>query len=211
MKLDGGFEPTTRPQDAVFSVSYGWTGGMGEAVFEPGSDALRRFEDYPIYVDSEKIQDLVLGMLPESSGPLRVRLGANITLKLRTERNPSIPGAPQQKFCEAVINRMESVRLFEEIREISGRVPREALEDFFQRLGSRMDSWPVSEEIARFIQTAQAVKPGEGMEFEIPVKIGGKSTSLLIAAHATNDASLRVRLHCEPEFVERLREAAPGQ
>lgn len=210
MKRDGGFEPTTRPQDAVFSVSLGWMGGMGEAVFEPGSDALRRFDDYPIYVDSEKIRDLVLDMLPESSGSLRVRLAANITLKLRTERNPSIPGAPQQKFCEAVINRVESVRLFEEIREISGRMPPEALEDFFQRLGSRMDSWPVGEEIARFIQAAQALKPGEGMEFEIPVKIGGKSTSLLIAAHTTNDGSLRVRLHCEPEFVERLREAASG-
>jgi hypothetical protein len=210
MKLNGGFEPTTQPQDAVFSVSFGWMGGMGEAVFEPGSDALRGFEDCPIYVDSEKIRDLVLDMLPQSSGPLRVRLAANITLKLKLERNPSIPGAPRQKFCEAAINRVQSVRLFEEIGEISGRMPPEALKSLFQRLGSRMDSWPAGEEIARCVQAVRVLKSGEGMEFEIPAEIGGKSTSLLIAAHAANDGSLRVRLHCEPEFVERLREAAPA-
>jgi hypothetical protein len=208
MTLDADFEPTTQPQDALFSVSYGWTGGMGEAVFEPGSDALRRFKGLPVFVDSERIRDLVREKLPRSAGALRVRLAANITLKRKTERNPSIPGAPKQIFCEAVINRVESVRLFEEIREISGRVPPEALEAFFAHLGSRLDSRPGREEIGRIVTATQEMKPGEGMEFEIPVNVGDKRTSLLIAAHVTNDGSLRLRLHCEPEFVGTLREAA---
>jgi hypothetical protein len=109
------FDLTERPQAAVFLVSYGWVGGFGEAVLDGATGGIRFFGDLPIFVDSDQVQKLIEGMLPEScTGSLRVLLSADIQLVRKTGRNPSIPGAPPQTYWEVRIDKLREVRVLEE-------------------------------------------------------------------------------------------------
>jgi hypothetical protein len=98
------FELTEKPQEAVFLASYGWTGGMGEAVLDPNTWTIKFFKDLPIFVDSEAVRKLAEGKLPEQwTGKLGVRIAARIKLAKKTKRNPSIPSAPRETFWEVQI------------------------------------------------------------------------------------------------------------
>jgi hypothetical protein len=102
--MEEKFELTEKPQEAVFLASYGWTGGMGEAVLDPQTWTIRFFKDLPIFVDSEVVRKLAKEKLPDHwSGNLGVRIAAKIELRKKTERNPSIPGAPKKTFWEVQI------------------------------------------------------------------------------------------------------------
>jgi hypothetical protein len=50
---------TEKPQEAVFLASYGWAGGMGEAVLDPQTWTIRFFNSLPIFVDSDVVRKLV--------------------------------------------------------------------------------------------------------------------------------------------------------
>ncbi len=102
--MEEKFELTDSPQDAVFLVSIGWAGGMGEAVLKPETWTIRFFDDLPIFMDSEVVRNLVEGQLPEHwSGNLGIRIGARIKLVKKTAGNPSIPGAPKELFWQVQI------------------------------------------------------------------------------------------------------------
>jgi hypothetical protein len=99
----------------VFLVSYGWVGGFGEAVLDGATGGIRFFRDLPIFVDSDQVQKLVGGMLPEScTGSLRVLLSADVQLVRKTGRSPSIPGAPLQEYWGVRIDRLREVSVLEE-------------------------------------------------------------------------------------------------
>jgi hypothetical protein len=109
------FALTTKAQEAVFVTSYGWTGGMGEAVLDPATGGLKFFKGRPIFVDSEVVRGLLEGKLPESwVGELRVGITANIKLVRTTRENPSVPGAPKETFWEAQINKLRDIRVLRE-------------------------------------------------------------------------------------------------
>jgi hypothetical protein len=109
------FALTNKPQDAVFITSYGWTGGMGEAILDPATGGIKFFKGRPIFVDSEVIRRLLEGKLPDSwVGELRVGITANIKLVLKTRRNPSIRGAPKETFWEVQINKLHDIRVLKE-------------------------------------------------------------------------------------------------
>lgn len=102
--MEEKFLLTETPQDAVFLVSIGWTGGMGEAVLDPETWTIRFYEGLPVFVDSEVVRDLVKGKLPrKSSGNLGVRIAARVRLTKKKEKNPSIPGSPKQSFWQVRI------------------------------------------------------------------------------------------------------------
>jgi hypothetical protein len=105
-------ELTGNPQDAVLLVSFGWTGGMGEAVLDPATGGIRFFGELPIFVDSEQVRRIAEESLPESCiGELRVLISANIQLVRKTGRNPSIRGAPEQDYWEVRINELRDVKV----------------------------------------------------------------------------------------------------
>jgi hypothetical protein len=102
--MDETLQLTEKPQEAVFLASYGWTGGMGEAVLDPKTWTITFFKDLPIFVDSERVRKLIEAKLPEQwTGLLGVRIAAKIKLVKKTKRNPSIPGAPKETFWEVQI------------------------------------------------------------------------------------------------------------
>lgn len=108
--MDYAFEFTEQPQEAVFIVSYAWTGGMGEAVLDPETGALRSYKDSPIFIDSEFVREQLKGKLPDHwTGSMHVRLAARIKLVKRTERNPSIPGAPRETFWKVQIIKLHEI------------------------------------------------------------------------------------------------------
>lgn len=109
---DDQFELTDKPQEAVLIVSYGRVGGMGEAVLDPQTGAIRFYSGLPIFVDSEFVRKHLQDKLPDHwSGPQRVRIAANVQLVKKTERNPSIPGAPEEIFWEVRINKLHEIRI----------------------------------------------------------------------------------------------------
>ena len=111
-------ELTTKPQQAVFLTTLGWTGGMGMPVLDPATDSIRYFRDLPIFVDGGRVEELALPQLPASwSGKLRIEIAANIRLVRKTRRNPSVPGFHLQTFWEAEIQKVHSVRVWVDPRD----------------------------------------------------------------------------------------------
>jgi len=109
------FELTEKPQEAVFLASYGWTGGMGEAVLDPQTWTIRFFKDLPIFVDSEVVRKLAEEKLPDHwTGHLGVRIAAKIKLLKKTARNSSMPGAPKETFWEVQILKLRGASLHTE-------------------------------------------------------------------------------------------------
>ena len=108
-------ELTDSPQDAVLLVSFGWMGGMGEAVLDGVTGGIRFFGELPIFIDSEQVRRIAAENLPESCiGELRVLISANIQLVRKTGRNPSIRGAPEQDYWEVRINKLREARVLTE-------------------------------------------------------------------------------------------------
>jgi len=108
-------ELTGNPQDAVLLVSFGWMGGMGEAVLDGVTGGIRFFGELPIFMDSEQVRQIAGDNLPETCvGELRVLISANIQLVRKTGRNPSIRGAPEQDYWEVRINKLREARVLTE-------------------------------------------------------------------------------------------------
>jgi hypothetical protein len=113
--MEEKFELTENSQEAVFLASYGWTGGMGEAVLNPQTWTIRFFKELPIFVDSEVVRKLAEEKLPDRwSGNLGVRIAAKIKLRKVTARNPSIPGTPQKTFWEVQILELRDASIYTE-------------------------------------------------------------------------------------------------
>lgn len=64
--MEEKFALTAKAQEGVFVTSYGWTGGMGEAVLDPATGGIKFFQGPPILVDSEVARRLLEGKLPEN-------------------------------------------------------------------------------------------------------------------------------------------------
>jgi hypothetical protein len=121
LNLPEKFELITLPQDAIFDISRGWTGGMGEAVLETRMHKIMSFGKYPIYMRDREVLQLADRQLPETvtienNSMPRFRVSANITLKKRRERNPSIPRRGIFKwlpvfttFYEVKVNKLHKV------------------------------------------------------------------------------------------------------
>ena len=121
LNLPEKFELTTLPQDAIFDISRGWTGGMGEAVLETGIHKIKCFGEYPIYMRDREVLQLADRESPETvtmtnNSMPRFRVSANITLEKRRERNPSIPRRGVLKwlpvlttFYEVKVNKLYKV------------------------------------------------------------------------------------------------------
>jgi hypothetical protein len=121
INLPEKFELTTLSQDAIFDISRGWTGGMGEAVLETRMHKIKCFGKYPIYMRDTKVLELADRRLSETvtitnNSMPRFRVSANITLKKKRERNPSIPRRGILKwlpvsttFYEAKVNKLYEV------------------------------------------------------------------------------------------------------
>jgi len=111
-------ELTTKPQEAVFLTTLGWTGGMGMPVLDPASETIHFFKNLPIFVDGARVEELARPQLPESwSGRLRIEIAANIRLVRKTRRNPSVPGFHLQTFWEAEIKKVHGVRVWVDPRD----------------------------------------------------------------------------------------------
>jgi hypothetical protein len=105
------FMVTADPQDAVFEVSSGWTGGMGEAVLEPGTQTIKEIGGIPVYIKTGEIERLLETQLSTSMGPPRIRISARITVEKRRKRHPSIRGHPRRTFYEVTVHDLHRVYL----------------------------------------------------------------------------------------------------
>lgn len=104
------FALTNEPQEAVFMIGTGWTGGMGSMpVFDWGTDTVKRYENYPVYFD-ESYRAAVQEKLPECfAGTPQIVVSANITLKKLSDTNDSIEDAPVQTYYQAKVNQLRGI------------------------------------------------------------------------------------------------------
>ena len=109
-------------KDAGIVVSYGWCGGMGEAVLQPPEFLnVRFFKDLPVFVTDGRIRSfvqnsagtLVSGNDPVPPVPGRVRIEGRIRLVKKTRRNESIKGAPLETFWDAEIERLDRIEAWD--------------------------------------------------------------------------------------------------
>jgi len=108
---------TEEPQDAVFYIGPGWTGGMGSApVLDASGDRPQQYNGNPIFFDESKVDEVLKrGKMPACvTGQAEVKVEANITLSPKTGKNYSIPpdsnGRPtEQHYYEATLNRLDNV------------------------------------------------------------------------------------------------------
>ncbi|KKW42953.1 MAG: hypothetical protein UY92_C0002G0070 [Candidatus Magasanikbacteria bacterium GW2011_GWA2_56_11] len=99
-----------QPQDAQFYVAAGWTGGMGSApVVDPATGAPVLFAGAPIYFDESYAKEIEAKLPACYAGEPQIIVTANITLTKRTDINPSIPGAPEETYYEAVVNSLKDI------------------------------------------------------------------------------------------------------
>jgi hypothetical protein len=106
------FMITAEPQDAVFEMSLGWTGGMGEAVLEPGTGRIKEIGGIPVYVTGGEIRRLLEAEPLTWTSPPRIRVSARITVERKRKRHPSIPGHPRRTFYEVKVYELHRVYLY---------------------------------------------------------------------------------------------------
>lgn len=106
------FSLTTEPQDAVFFIETGLTGGMGSApIVERENGRQIQFNGLPIFFDSSRVQEVQeMDDMPSCvRGTPLIIVSARIQLERRTGRNGSIPGAPTESFYSAVVLELRDV------------------------------------------------------------------------------------------------------
>lgn len=101
---------TERPQEAVFLIASGWTGGMGSMPVLGGhSGRPKEFRGLPIYLD-EAVHDAVIRKLPSCfSGQPVIMVRARIQLERRTDVNTSIESQPSQSYYSARVLELQDV------------------------------------------------------------------------------------------------------
>lgn len=106
-------ENINEPQDAVFYVGYGWTGGMGDPVLrEDDSSLVKQYDGLGIYLKSGSMESILEkgGGLPDCYyDPLMIKVSANVTLVETTDTNYSIEDAPEQSYYKLAINNLYDV------------------------------------------------------------------------------------------------------
>lgn len=109
---------TTEPQDAVFNIAIGWTGGMGSMpVLDIKTGRPKALNGSSIYFD-ESYRDKVRAKLPSCIvGEPNIVVSANITLTSRRDVNSSIPDAPEETYYEAVVNKLNDISVAAEACE----------------------------------------------------------------------------------------------
>lgn len=105
------FNLATNPQDAIFYISRGWTGGFGEAVLDAPGGTVKQFDDIPIYINSKAAKQIyTMGKLPECYvGRPTLKVSARIKLTYKTGINSSIEEAPEESYYEAVVEKLYGV------------------------------------------------------------------------------------------------------
>jgi len=106
-------ENTNDPQDAIFYVGYGWTGGMGDPVLrEDDSSLVKQYDGLGIYLKSGSMESILEkgGGLPDCYyDPLLIKVSANVTLVETTDTNYSIEDAPEQNYYQLTINSLNEI------------------------------------------------------------------------------------------------------
>lgn len=116
------FELQTEPQDAVFYIAYGWTGGMGGyPVFDAPGSAIKTYNDLPIYFEDAKAPEVLTtgGMKSCYVGSPVIKISANITLEEKSSVNFSIPpdengNQPTEQYYQATLNKLHEVLILGE-------------------------------------------------------------------------------------------------
>lgn len=108
--LSEKFSLTAKPQNAVFFVGVGWTGGMGSMpVLDVERQRPKRMDDLPIFFDESK-HDEVRGRLPGCvRGTPLIKVAAKIRLVRKSRPNSSIESAPVQSYYEAVASSISRI------------------------------------------------------------------------------------------------------
>jgi hypothetical protein len=107
------FTETNDAQNAVFTISHGWTGGMGEAVFDSTGKTIQYMEGRPVYVNGSSLEKIMEQIkLPDTwEGGMKICVEARIHLEERSERNFSIPGAPEKKYYALVVEELKKASI----------------------------------------------------------------------------------------------------
>jgi hypothetical protein len=108
----------TSDADTNIIVSYGWCGGMGEAVLGPPEfSGIQFFEELPVFVTDSRIRNFVQNIIQSGdsipSVPQRIRIKGCIRLVKKTARNESVWGAPLQTFWNAEIERLDQIEFWD--------------------------------------------------------------------------------------------------
>jgi hypothetical protein len=105
-------------------VSFGWCGGMGEAVLAPPHYSSIQFvEGLPVFMTDGRIREYVLGLISPAEfapAPVRLRITGEFRLAKKTGQNDSIPGSPSETYWDAEILHLDSIGIREESQESSG-------------------------------------------------------------------------------------------
>lgn len=108
------FGDTTEPQEVVFYMGQGWMGGMGSYPVLEAPGELKRLNDFAIYIEDSQAKALIqdAGGLPACfSGNPIIKVAAKVRMSLKTDRNYSIPDAPEQSYYVATIDELYNVFL----------------------------------------------------------------------------------------------------
>ncbi|HAZ28818.1 MAG TPA: hypothetical protein DCY48_03545 [Candidatus Magasanikbacteria bacterium] len=98
------------PQQAVFFVSVGWTGGFGEAVLDDQKNIVT-LSGFPLYLDSDSwdriFQQEALPACFLSTPAIKVL--AEVEMEKITAKNSSIEEADEKTYYHVTINRIDDV------------------------------------------------------------------------------------------------------
>lgn len=104
-------EMTTDPQDAVFYLEVGWTGGMGSArVVDDNGPVF--FDNYPVFLQEDKVEEILSmgGGLPDCVvGKPLIKVSARIMLTKTSDIRYSTPVPETVTYYEARINNINDV------------------------------------------------------------------------------------------------------
>ena len=105
------FPASDAPQDAVVTVSSGWTGGHGEAVLD-AERRIRRVDDLPVFLADESHAAVFerADLRGTWSGSPVVRVAGRVRLERRRGRAPGIPGfGAKTPFVALVVEAIDAV------------------------------------------------------------------------------------------------------
>lgn len=101
-------------------VSFGWCGGMGEAVLGPPDySSIQFIEGLPVFMTDGRIREHVLDLIGSAESvpaPARLRITGEFRLTKETGRNDSIPGSPSETYWLVEIIRLDSIGIPEDSR-----------------------------------------------------------------------------------------------
>jgi hypothetical protein len=107
-----GLVDTDEPQNAVFASSFGWVGGMGEAVLAPGAGNLQFLGGHSVFVAEESTARIEAQFpRPKSiEGLPRVVVSARVRLRTLEGSLPSTPVPVRTTYRELTVLELYAVR-----------------------------------------------------------------------------------------------------